>query len=420
MTRPDRVGVVAWHLRTEPACWLLPVSVVLGYLAAMGIEGTVHRYPLADAVRAHGSIIVLAPLGAGCAAWRAGSYRRGGWHQRRWPRSHARRAATEILSTAAVQLVAYLVAALAAAPRSDAPGLPLDPQLLLVAAASLLGWTALGYAVGWWARPELAMPTVILGSYLAIVFPVAIEPLWVRHLAGTYLGCCSPDRILDPAAVRAPVLLALGVAGAGVLLVAARERAWTAFAAVAIVAVTASAAVAQVDHLGPDPIAPRLGTVACQGTEPTVCTWPEQEDARDHIAEVARSTLARWSAAGLEVPDRVSTRPFADDIPTIVIFVAPQPTGSEIVRALAAGAVPFLDCPEAIPTDVYEASDIARAVLAVLGGLDPSELVASDGPEIASQVARVQAADPAARTDWLARVVEAVTTCAPGAPEPPG
>jgi hypothetical protein len=212
----------------------------------------------------------------------------------------------------------------------------------------------------------------------------------------------------------------MGVAAAGLLVVAARERAWTAFAAVAIVAATASAAVAQVDHLGADPIAPRLGTVACQGTEPNVCTWPEQAADRSQIDEVARATLARWSAAGLQVPDRVSVRPFADEVPTIVIFLAPSPTESEIIRALAAGAVPFLDCPGVLPIELSEASDIARGVVAVLGGLDPAELAAGDGPDIAAQVARVRAADPAERTEWLARVVEAITTCAPHAPEPPG
>ena len=122
---------------------------------------------------AGGALIVLAPIGAGCAAWKAGRYRRAGWPKRSWRRSPVRLALAEVTTTAGFQLAAYAAVGLTVATASTRARFPWEPQLFLVAAAALAGWASLGFVIGWWVRAELAMPVVVVGSYLAIVFPDA-------------------------------------------------------------------------------------------------------------------------------------------------------------------------------------------------------------------------------------------------------
>jgi hypothetical protein len=413
-------AVVSSRLRAEPAAWLFSLSCLLGYLAAMGVDEQSPGYPLAVAIRGHGAIIVLAPIGAGCAAWKAGRYRRAGWPKRTWRRSPARLALAEIAATTAVQLAAYATVVVAVAAASAESGLPWEPQLYLVAATALVGWTSLGFVLGWWMRAELAMPLVVVGSYLAIVFPDAIEPLWVRHLTGTYLGCCFQDAVLDAGAVRGPILLTLGVTVASLLLVAAGHRPLLACVAVVVVTGAIGGAVTQVDHLGADPIVPRTGSVQCTGAAPVVCTWPEQAQDRPKIAEVSKQVLARWKTAGLQVPERISTQPIVDDeVPTIVVQTAEHPTTTEIIAALALGAVPQPDCPGGAPTDLYVASQVAWADVAVEGGMTADDITNAVGPDIADQLATVRAASPEARVAWLHEVNRAVASCSRSTPSLP-
>lgn len=415
-----QIGPAVWsRLRTEPALWLLALSCVLGYLAAMGLDEQSPGYPLAVAIRGHGALIVLAPIGAGCAAWKAGRYRRGGWTKRRWRRSPARLALAEIATTVAVQLVAYALVAVAIAVVSTGSGLPWEPELYLVAVATLAGWASLGFVLGWWLRAELAIPVVVIGSYLAIVFPDAIEPLWVRHLTGTYLGCCFQDTVLAPGAVRGPILLATGVGVACLLLVTARHRPWLIVVAVLVTVASIRTSVDQVDHLGADPIAPRHQMVECTGTAPQVCAWPEQRAERAKIAEVSTQVLARWKAAGLAVPERISTQPPTDGTPTIVVATAQDPTTMEIIAALAFGAVPEPDCPGGAPTDLYVASQVAWANVAIEGGLTLDDISNAVGPDVADQVAKLRSSVPERRAAWLHEVTGAVAACASTAPDLP-
>jgi hypothetical protein len=412
-------AVIASRVRTEPAAWLLPLSCLLGYLAAMGMDEQAPGYPLALAIRGHGALIVLAPIGAGCAAWKAGRYRRAGWPKRSWRRSPVRLALAEVTTTAGFQLAAYAAVGLTVATASTRARFPWEPQLFLVAAAALAGWASLGFVIGWWVRAELAMPVVVVGSYLAIVFPDAVEPLWVRHLTGTYLGCCFQDAVLDAGAVRGPILLSLGVSAAALLLVTARKRPVLLVGAAVVAAAAITGSVAQVDHLGADPIAPRTAAVECRGSRPVVCTWPEQARDRAKIAEVSRQVFGRWRAAGLQVPERVAPRPMKDAVPTIVVQTAEHPTTGEIIAALAFGAVPEPDCPEGAPTDLYVASQVARADIAIEGGSPYDEVAGAIGPDLAGLLTAVRSAPVDARTSWLHEVNTAVASCSstvPGLP----
>lgn len=406
------------RLRLEPASWLLPLSCVLGYLVALGAGEQSPGYPLAVAVRGHGALIVLAPIGAGCAAWKAGRLRRGGWSKRRWRRSAAWLAIGEVSSTVMVQVVAYLAIAIAVASRSSGR-LSWQPSLVIVAVSVLMAWIVIGFAFGWFLRPELAMPSVVVGSYLAVVYPIAVEPLWLRHLTGIYLSCCSQDAVLASGAVRGPIVLSAGIVGA-VLLVIGIRRPVAVVGAFLLVGLGVALSVHQVDRLGAEPTSWRSARVLlCRGSAPIVCTWPEQASYRGQIASVSRGAFHRWAAAGLQVPRRVAPRPIDDAVPTIVAQVGMDPTDEEIRAALALGAIPEPVCTSA-PSALHDAVEVARHHLALVGGVPPEDIAAVYGPAVVARARALLGRPEAERIAWLRAVEGATQACGRAVPDLPG
>lgn len=400
---------MASRVRLEPSLRLLPVSLVLGYLVGVAYDPLPTAYPLAIAIYPHEAVIILAPLGAAAGAWKAGRWRRSGWRSRPWRRGVGVPAAWEISITAGVQVAAYeliVVWVTTAAGRS----LPFEPQVLAIAAATIAGWVAVGYAVGWWVRAELALPAVLIGSYLALVYPPAMEPLWLRHLTGTLGQCCAPSSALDRGAVRAMVLVPVAACIAALLAVCASRRPASAVAAVAVVLLAAVVAVPMVDHLAAEPIAARHGTVRCTGT-PEVCVWPEQSDDLDRIAAIAGSAAARWAGLGLHAPARLSPR--SSDLATAraaSLQVWEHPTRYEVIQAMASGAVPQRSCRDGVG-DIYVSQLVAVAWLTIEGGVEPSLVEARTDPALIADIDRLRAADHDAQVRWL-EAVERADPCA--------
>ncbi|MCU1371648.1 MAG: hypothetical protein JWO77_2842 [Ilumatobacteraceae bacterium] len=396
----------ASRLRLEPAIRLLPVSLPLGYLVALAFEPQATAYPLAVAARSHEAIIVLAPLAAAAGAWKAGRWRRSGWRSRPWRRATTLPAAWDILLTAAVQFTAYVaIAAWVAATSGRA--VPLAPEVLAIAAAFLVGWTAVGFAVGWWVRAELALPAVVVGAYLAFVYPPAMEPLWLRHLTGTIGDCCFPDATLDLEAVRAAIIVAAAATLASLLVISSVQQAWCAVAA-PIVLVTASVlAISMVDDLGADPVAPRVGPVECTGA-PEVCVWPEQAGDLARVTAVVEQAAARWSELGLDVPRRLSPR--RSDLTrrqASGLALWEHPTDEQVVHALAAGILPDPRCDGIDIGTIYESRAVAIAWLTMAGGIGPAEVRSATDPVAFQHAERLQGLDPTTRIRWLAAVERA-------------
>ena len=400
---------MASRARLEPALRLLPVSLVLGYLVAVAYEPLPTAYPLAIAVYPHEAVIILAPLGAAAAAWKAGRWRRSGWRSRPWRRAVGAPAVWDITFTAAVQIVAYeliVVGVTTAAGRS----VPFEPQVLVIAAGTITGWVAIGFAVGRWVRAELALPAVLVCSYLALVYPPAMEPLWLRHLTGTLGQCCAPGSALDRGAVRAMVLVPVAAFIAALLAVWASRRPAAGVAAVAVVVLAAVVAIPMVDRLAAEPTAPREGTVRCTGT-PEVCVWPEQSDDLDRIATIAEGVASRWSALGLQAPVRLSPRSSdltSDRVARLQVWE--HPTRYEIVQAMASGVVPQPSCPDGVG-DIYVSQLVAVAWLTIEGGVEPAVVEARTDPALRADLDRLRAADHDAQVGWLG-AVERADPCA--------
>jgi hypothetical protein len=325
--------------------------------------------------------------------------------------------ALEILASAVVQLVVY--GAIVAWVTLDA-GRPVsfESTVVAIAAATIVGWAAVGGAAGWWLRAELAIPLVVVGSYLALVYPPALEPLWLRHLTGTLGECCLPDAALDPDVVRAMVLLPLGAAVASLCLVQASRRPVFAAASVVVMACATALAVAMVDDLGAEPVAPRSGRVVCAGT-PEVCVWPEQSGDLDRILGVVQRTAGRWASHGLAVPTRLSPRP--SDLAsagTTSLVLWGDPGRSEVVAAMARGVVPIAPCDGVVLGSIYESRLIASSWLALAGGADPGAVAAGTDPATFEQVERLDALSADARTRWLAAVERADPCTATAVPVP--
>jgi hypothetical protein len=416
----DRIWARA---RLDPAAWLLPVSALLGAMVVRDSDDPTSTYALAVAVDAHLCLFMLAAIGAGATAWKAGRLRRGGWTQRPWVRSPARIALVEATTTTALQLTAYGVVLAATGLRSAIGAVPIDGVVVATAAVVLLATSAAGWAAGWWIRTELAMPIVVLGTYLALVFPPAMEPLWLRHLTGLHDECCNHDEVLARPVTMAPIILGAGIVVAALLALTAARRPALGVAAAGVVVVAAVVAASLVDELDHRPSATRTGRAQCAGDRPVLCLWPEQADARPSVSAAVTEVVDRWAAAGIARPERVSTRPDDADAVTLILPLDEQVSPDTVRPLLAWAMVPELTeeaCgDDGIPAATDDAVLIARAAFARLAGQPEEDLRAEFGEELLPQIRTVVRAEPRARVVWLEQVRAAALACADVAPPLP-
>jgi hypothetical protein len=415
---------VAARIRTEPAVWLAPISVVLGYLVATDIDAQVPSYAPLVAVRAHASLIVLAPIGATAACWSAGRLRRARWTRRRWARSPARQLAASVVATTTVQFLAYVVVRAAAAATWGGP-VPVEPALSAVAVAVLAGWAALGFLAGWWVRTEVAVPATLITSYLLLVSPIAMEPLWLRHLTGTYLGCCLQEEVLAADALAAAALLGAGVVVVAALLV---RPSWRHLLAVVVVAAfVAASSVHVVQRYEVDPTTPRGGPLVCAGSDPVVCTWPERHDELGSALDLVTRSLDRWADAGLVTPNVLTPGPEPSpaqiaDAATMVRtwrWDLPRPLSpGSVASTLAYSALPTRICSTPWAPELWDLSEVVRAELAVIGGEDPARARTNLWIELRPVWRTLHAAPEDRRVAWLVAMLRSLATCAEPPPIP--
>ncbi len=420
MSVADRL---ASRLRLEPAVWLLPVSSLLGAMVVRDSDDPTSTYRLAVAVDAHLCLFVLAAIGAGCTAWKAGRLRRGGWTRRPWVRSPGRLALAEATTTASIQLLAYAVVLVVTGLRSALGAVPADGAVVGTAAVVLLATGAVGWAVGWSIRTEVAVPAVVLGTYLAMVFPPAMEPLWLRHLTGLHDDCCTHGEVLARPVILAPMVLGLGLFVVSLLAVSAWRRPVLGLVAVGVLVASAAGAASMVDHLDDRSTAMRTSEVRCTSDRPALCLWPELADARPSVSAVVGDVIDRWAAAGIPRPERVSTRPADANAVTVVLPLGDEASPEAVRRILAWAMVPELPetgcTDDGVPIAVDDAARVARAALALLAGVPEEQVRAELGDDLLPPVHRVLEAEPRARVRWLERVRAAVAACADVAPPVP-
>jgi hypothetical protein len=291
----------------SPACIFLAPAVVLTvfYLdkQAVGPE----YYGLARIAQAASAAGVIVPLCAGLAAWEGARFQRGAVAFLAPVRSEPRialRALAPICILAAACFGVATTVMLASGPTVRLG----DFAVLLVPAAVVSGHCALAYAAGRLLPSVFAVPLAVLGSWLWIVYPMSIEPVWVRHLTGYLSTCCDTSTVLARGAFVAPIVISLASwAAAGALLMPRLRRAQRAGAALVVMTAAVVVSISLVNDLGSEPVAARPeADLECIGKTPRVCLWPEHRDAARIVARRARVITARLAAAGVKSPGTVS------------------------------------------------------------------------------------------------------------------
>lgn len=290
---------MAGRIRTSLAYWLSPLFLAIPFLGLQGPPYTSDPYALALTASATVPVIVLAPLAAMCAAWEGDRLRRARWLDQPRRRGLPRVALAAAAPTVAVATTALFIGVMAL----TAPLLP-TPRVVAQTVLVLWAWILLGFGVGLHVRAVIAMPALVLGGYVWFTLPIALEPLWMRHLGGALFSCCHVDRELDPRATAAVLVVAAGVAVVGALAVALADRAApTHHLLVGVPVLAASLVVGSllVDHLGADPDRPRPVADDCTESRPAFCLYPEHADLREDLVALA-PRVATWQDLGIEVP----------------------------------------------------------------------------------------------------------------------
>ncbi|WP_455569890.1 DUF7224 domain-containing protein [Streptomyces rishiriensis] len=229
---------------------------------------------------------------------------------------------TLVLGTVAVALGLGLLLPQASGSPDWTVGAVLGLELLVMAAH-----TAVGYVIGLTVPRLLAVPVALVGSFVWMAYPAAMDAFWVRQLNGTNLvECCALNQAASPRSILAPVLVAIA------LLLAARlvtARQWG-LRVLAPIVLTATVAIsAWIAHpLGYSATESRSTALrTCLGTQPRVCLWPEQQGATADIVTWATDAHTRLAALGVTTTPELAPR-------------SPTPTSDEVHSLVAMSALP--------------------------------------------------------------------------------
>jgi hypothetical protein len=271
----------------------------------------------------------------------------------------------------------------------------LGMELLVIAAH-----TAVGYVVGLGLPRVLAVPVALVGSFVWMAYPAAMNVFWVRQLNGTNLAeCCSLDQVAAPRSILAPALVSIGLLLAA-RLVTVRQRALRILAPVALAVVVAVSAWI-VHPLGYSAAEPRPTALrTCSDTQPRVCLWPEQHDAATHVITWATDAHTRLAALGVTTAPELSPRPST-------------PTSYDIRSLVAMSALPH-DIPDCAKHGEWPGSRALGPLtiwLAITAGADRQVVTASYAPDEATVATRVLERPQQDQRAWFQQNAKTLTRC---------
>ncbi|MFJ8862957.1 hypothetical protein ACIRD8_31600 [Streptomyces sp. NPDC102451] len=178
----------------------------------------------------------------------------------------------------------------------DPPGLTLLAFALVLCVAHGIVGFALGAAIGHIA----VVPIIAVTDFLAIGWSTGLSIPWPRHLTGLFAGKMMFGELPTPAAIAAPLLLAVGSACAAALLWAPVNRWLRGAVAAALVFACAFGSFSLVSNWSY--IGPRStghGTLTCAGQSPRICLPEARAEHISALTEEAEATLETLRRAGL-------------------------------------------------------------------------------------------------------------------------
>ncbi|KOA53560.1 hypothetical protein BAAA27672_08380 [Bifidobacterium animalis subsp. animalis ATCC 27672] len=189
-----------------------------------------------------------------------------------------------------------------------------DAVVLCTGPVMVLGYACLGAALGLLLPVLFACPLSLIIAYIWIVFPSAMEPMWLRHLNGYEDGCCTPTTMLSLRGVSASLVFACGAVGVLSLIlcgVVHRQRTrigrTATVSSIAVAMCTVAVAGTLAAPFGNYPVQIRADSLVCAVRENLrVCVWPENADQIASVSVRAHELATELRSADYEVPRTVS------------------------------------------------------------------------------------------------------------------
>lgn len=395
----------------SPALWLAPVMLVLGWLHIQTTLRLWDPYGLAATSAAASSIFLIAAICGACAAWEGRRLRQAGWTDYPWVRSWIAIAWQALRIPLGVAVTCLLVLLLGTFSTQGLAWSEINPGVLTATMVTLLAHLTLGFALGVLLPSGVAVPAMLLFSYIWMVMPIAMEPLWVRHLTGVWISCCSVHLMVAPAAVAGTIIASSGLL-LGALCCLYVQKPWRWLPAIGIWILLWSIGAVLVRNLGVDPAVPRVATMVCSQTRPVVCVWPEHREQLETAAAMAQQAAQHWTAAGLEVPrefNELDQSLLPADARSFGFSLRSQP--SDILRSLAYAMLPpFPDCNNQ-PYLGGAASSYVLAWMDAAAGQPENMMEPVYGPEVVQAIHEIRSLEPAVQRRWLNRNLAALRVC---------
>lgn len=406
-------------LRSSSVPWAAGPLVLLVWYMSDDLGGRVvpAYWESASAIPAY-CLFAIAPICAACAAWEAGRLRRGGVAQLGAARAQLTVIAHALTPVAFLGLAAvtwsFLTVRVAMGSALDWPSLSVIAMIALVLIAHML----LGFAAGCMLPRLLAPALILVLDYMWMTLPPTFDTMWVRHLTGHLeTGLPVTDRI-NPDSVLAPVVLAAGIAAAGLLIAITNgsRRLAAATAGVLCVALAGTLGHRLVADWGPSaPALARTDKPTCAGQDPEICVPRELASAIPALEQASAAVLPRLAEVGISAPQRLDTASRATRVGsnTWRVYASPYLTEDDARAEVAAAALP--DLPDCLAhTDAYIGDPRPLQVWLLLAGGVPDDVVTDHyGPDAVSALADVRAMPSAEQLDWYQRNTRLLQKCEP-------
>lgn len=364
--------------------------------------------------KAAGLIRIVAPVGAGFAAFEANRIR-----QQRELRQVSVRNSGMVLFSRLMPLwaVSLVLVALSVALSASAKGAPWgwpSWRVLLVYTLATLGYLCFGAIVGQLIHAVVAVPLAIVLVFVAIGFPPSFEPFWIRHLTGDVSDCCRTYQELATGAMLAPSIIGMALTVAALVVSQVRRK----LVAVLVVVVLASGAVLLakplVSNLGWAPVQARASAVVCASATVEVCVWPEHRDRLAAVSKKADHMRQVMADRGIVVPSTASER-IASGGSQWTFQLPDRATDESANAAVAMGLAPVP--PAGCGNDdqggsaLGEASESLFAWLILVGGQNP--MAFGFDPAIVKIAKNIAAQSPEAERAWYERQRALLLACPP-------
>jgi hypothetical protein len=229
--------------------------------------------------------------------------------RRTWAASLCQRLSSVLLTAAVTIVLLYGMATITA--KSVSPDALWFPGLTLLSASS---WILFGMACGLVLNGILSVAVGVLVPFMFIALPPGWSPLWVRHLTGVPVDCCSPGDVINLRVVGGSAAILVLIATLSLILANLRlspsgSRIYPKILLALLVIPTLLApSVWLVSALGAFPTTPRdPRDLVCQHQ---VCVWPEERSSLAVNIAAWDAVRTAWISSGLPLrTTKISSAP---------------------------------------------------------------------------------------------------------------